>query len=317
MSNQKYVDFDDVDVSADSNLTLVIGWRVGRNLKLRRIELAQEVDAEIRKSARLALEDLAQREPEDWTPDADLAPETVLVVPVNDEYIGKSPTLGREHKGSFLDTLAQAHLLDRLVPAKIPAGEAAFYAIVLGEPDDPTVLIRRSNPQRGLKGGKLLGVLGDKLTRVTDPVFAFDDKVDLVLSGNQLYVLSQTVFAAFFRDQQHLAAKIPAWADTLKKHVDMSDQAKGALVDRAAKDTRLKTRLEAIVTRNHLEDVSTETLRSAMTQCDLDSETLINEDGVLNFDSEDVPTILKFLNEDLFSGSLTNSPFTANKKAAR
>lgn len=317
MKTDDSVDFSDIETAVPVNLTLAVGWRSGKNHKIRRIELDRSVDTELRAIVTSTLEDLDIREPEPWTADADLAPETVLVLPVNDEYIGNSPTLGREHTDSFLDTLSDAHLLQKLDASEIPPGDAAFYAIVLGEPGSTVVFIRRSNPQRGLKGGRLLGVLGDKLTRVTKPVFSFDDRVDLVLAESQLYVLSQTVFAAFFRDQKHLAAKIPEWTNTLAAHVKMSAESKSAVIDKVQKDTRLKTRLEAIVNRNHLENISTAELKSAMIDCDLDHEALIGDGGALVFNSDDVPSVLQFLNEDLFSGSLTKEPFRADKKASR
>ena len=94
---------------------------------------------------------------------------------------------------------------------------------------------------------------------------------------------------------------------------------KGAkrLQERVLRDSRLKRRLEAIVTRGHLEDVSEETLRKEMISLELDPDRLLDKKGRLTFKDEDIPEVLQFLNEDLFYGALTNEGFRADKKASQ
>ncbi|GAA1150122.1 hypothetical protein [Nesterenkonia lutea] len=307
---------NDLDVGSPTPITLAVGWTVGKNTKIRQVLLGNDVSAEFRRIAKNTLEDLKEREPAEWTPDADLSPETFLILDADE--VGEAPRLTSDHDGKrFLDALSQAERLEAINPKHLPTGDVSFYALVFGAPDDRTVFIRRSNPRRGLKRGRIYSVLSDTLQTLEEPIFAFDEWFDLVLHRDKVMVLSQTVFAAFFRDQETLAKKIPEWIGQLAEHVPLASSSRDCLTERVSKDSRLKARLEAIVRREHLASVTTETLRTAMEDNELDPSTLLDEDGNLTLTTEDVPQVLYLLNEDLFTGSLTSTGFRADKKAAR
>lgn len=303
-------------IDTKASMTLAVGWTVGKNTKIRQVVLGKDVEAAFRDVVRGTLCDLAEREAADWTPDADLSPETFLVL--NGDLVGSSPTLTTDHEGkSFLKVLIEAERLEAIHPKHLPTGDLTFYAIIVGDPGQRSVFIRRSNPRRGLKRGRIYSTLADTLQRVEKPIFAFDEWVDLVLVDGKLCVLSQTVFAAFFRDQETLAKKIPEWIETLASSVALTGESRMRLQARVQKDSRLKARLEAIVRRDHLASVSGETLKRAMEDNELDPNRLLDEAGNLILEEDDIPQVLYLLNEDLFQGSLTNTGFRADKKAAR
>lgn len=308
------IDLENFDVC--SAMTLVVGWTSGRSLKLRQVLLSQDVAAAFRDVVQKATSQLAQREPAAWTPDADLSPETYLVLDA--DQVGDSPNLASEHSGQkFLSVLGRAERLEEINPKYLPAGDLSFYAIVVGQAGERAVFIRRSNPRRGLKRGRIYSTLSDTLQRVEDPIFAFDEWVDLVSFRGKLGIFSQTVFSAFFRDQETLAKKIPEWIASLAASVPMESDSRDLLETRVKKDSRLKARLEAIVRRDHLSSVSSSDLRLAMEEHELDPDRLMDATGSLRFELDDIPQVLYFLNEDLFTGSLSKVGFRADKKAAR
>ncbi len=309
-----------IDISGidrQQSLTLSVGWRSGQKTKLRQISIGGDVEQAFRTVLHSALEDLNQREAEPWSPDADLTPETYLVLAVAD--LGDAPVLAAEHGGmSLAAALQAAEALPAMHPEDLPAGDLSFYALTVGNTAGRrTVFLRRTNPRRGLKKGRIYTFLGDSLQRLDEPIFAFDDLIDLMFVDDRLAVLSQTVFAAMFRDQDVLAAQIPAWADELHSVVPVSDDGRQRLISRALKDTRLRARLEAIVHRGHLPTVDSATMTQAMADAGLDPSTLIDADGKLCLEEDDIPQMLYFLNEDLFVGALTTTGFRADKKAAR
>lgn len=63
--------------------------------------------------------------------------------------------------------------------------------------------------------------------------------------------------------------------------------------------------------------MSTEQMSEAMVANGLEPERLLDAQGSLVLEDEDIPQVLYFLNEDLFVGSLTSMGFRADKKAAR
>ena len=146
---------------ADAPLSLAVGWTVGKNTKIRQIVLGQDVEAAFRKVAKNTLEDLNRRESGEWTPDADLSPETFLVLGADE--VGESPKLTSDHNGkSFLGVLARAESLEAIHPKHLPTGDLVFYAIVIGNPGERTAFIRRSNPRRGLKRGRIYSTISDR-----------------------------------------------------------------------------------------------------------------------------------------------------------
>lgn len=303
-------------IDTEASMSLAVGWTVGKNTKIRQVVLGADVEAAFREVARETLSDLGTREAADWTPDADLSPETFLVL--DSSEVGDSPTLTTDHDNkAFLEVLAEAERLEAIHPKHLPTGDLTFYAIIVGDPGNRSAFIRRSNPRRGLKRGRIYSTLSDTLQRVEKPIFAFDEWVDLVAVDGKLCVLSQTVFAAFFRDQETLAKKIPEWIETLANSVPLAESSHPRLEERVKRDSRLKARLEAIVRRDHLSSVSSETLRKAMEDNELDPNRLLDSEGKLILEEDDIPQVLYLLNEDLFTGSLTNTGFRADKKATR
>lgn len=236
------------------------------------------------------------------------------------EALGDAPILAPEHSGASLFEIAlSAEALDVLDPNELPAADMGFYVITLGdEPGHRAAFLRRANPRRGLRGGKIWTSYHDVLTRIDEPVFAFDDLVDLVFFEDEALVLSQTAFVALFRSQETLMAQVPRWTSDLSAHVPISGEGIVRLNALAIRNSRAKARLEAIVRRGHLATVSAAVIAEKLVEVGLDVEALINSDGELVFETDDEAMMaLQFLNEDLFVGTLTSTGFRADKKATR
>lgn len=314
MPNQG-VDLSQVDLTGD--LTLTVAWRSGTKVKLGRIETGGAVDVEFRALIAEAIDDIEDRSPEPWAPDADLSAETYLVIAR--DQLGDAPLLANEFQGrSLVEVLGTSQTIPVVHAGDLPAADLVFYALTIDHVGGGRVsFLRRSNPRRGLRKAPLYAGLRDALTRIEEPIFAFDGFVDMVFVGDLVAILSSGAFAALFRDQETLTAQVPKWADELHAHVPIAAEGRDRLIELAHARTFLRTRLEAIVVRGHLKDVSTEDLRKAMKANDLDADALINQKGELVLEEADVQTVLYFLNEDLFYGSITEVGFRADKKAAR
>lgn len=308
---------DPADIDPASALTLVVGWAVGKKTHLRQVAIGGDVANAFRSAITTTLADLGKREEEEWAPDADLTPETYLVIPEAD--LGSAPNLASEHDGmTFAGALGGASMLPALPATDLPVGDLSFYALTVGNtPGQRVTFLRRSNPRRGLKRGRIYTYLSDSLQRVEEPIFAFDEYFDLIFVPGQVAVLSQTVFAAMFRDQDVLKAQVPTWAGDLHGSVPIGDAGRQRLIDRTLRDSRLRARLESIVRRGHLSAVPVATMKAAMTDAGLDPNVLIDASGELVLAENDIPQVLYFLNEDLFVGALTSTGFRADKKAAR
>lgn len=306
-----------MELKTDGALTLVIGWKSGYRLKLAKVLVSTDVADEFRAIAASTKLQLDAREEEVWAPDADLSPETYLALPVAD--LGDAPALATEHGDRTLATaLLEADDIAVIAAHDLPTNDLFFYSFTVGDSaQDRTVYLRRFNARRGLRTGRLMSSYHDVLQKIEDPVFAFDDFVDLVLNKEQVAILSQTAFVSLFRGQETLVAQVPKWTAELTSHVAIASRGQERLTAKAIRDSRVKTRLEAIVKRGHLASVAPDRIRSRMAEVGLDPAALIDQSGDLVLEEEDIPAVLQFLNEDLFVGALTDIGFRADKKAAR
>lgn len=302
-------------VDIQQPLSLVVGWRTSAGkYNIRRMRLSKPVANDLREIAQDAVASITDREPEAWAPDADLARETVLGMPLTD--IHPTPAMTTEHDGrDFFAELRGGADVPKLDADNIPAATLSFYAIAIGaQVGDRTVFLRRSNPQRSLKGGRRMTIYRDQLVRVDEPLFGFDGTVDLVLHEGNMWVLSQTAFASLFREDTALTAQIPVWVNDISAHVPMTAPGSARLQAKALRDSRASRRLEAIVRRGHLSTVTAQQLRDGMLEHDLDPDVLLDAQGNLVLEEADIPVVLQFLNEDLFVGTLSSTAFRADKK---
>lgn len=300
----------------DDTMTLVVSWRIGTKVHLRRVDKMQDVEDELRMVVKAVYADVKDRTVEAWTPEADLSPEVVLSLPVAD--VGAAPVLAREidSYGTLLKALGAASQLPKLAADKLPAAELNFYALVVGEVQQPrTVWIRRTNPRRSLRRGRFFTTLQDVLVKVEAPLFGFEDDLDLIAADGQLLVLQQSAFRAIFRENQDLKDQVPDWVTDVTQHLPMDETSKALLAERCLKDSRLRRRLESIKARGHLQDVKPAALKAVMRKQGLDPKKYFNAQGELHFSDETLPDVLKVLNEDLFVGELSKTMFRADKKA--
>jgi hypothetical protein len=286
-------------------------------MKLGQVLLGPDVAAPFRDVVGETLEDLSQKTSEPWSPEADQNAETYLTL--TRDLLGDAPVLSTEHSDvTFAEALLAAESLPVITPANVPAANLELYALTVGNtPGARAAFVRRSNPRRGLRAGRILTSLHDTLTRIEEPVFGFDLLMDLVLAGDEVHVLSQNTFRALFRDQEALIAQVPRWTSTLAAHIPIAAAGVERLGTKALRDRRVASRLETIVNRGHLDGITQEKLTETMTKVGLDPGVLLNSQGQIEFADEHIPTVLQFLNEDLFYGAITNLGFRADKKAPR
>jgi len=167
-------------IDPDSPVSLSVGWRSGTKLRLAQMMLGVEVVGRFRQLIADTLDDMEERTQEPWTPEADLTPETYLTV--DRGVLGEAPLLASEHQAiTFAEALLAPEALRVLAPNDLPTKDLELYAITVGsEPGERAAFLRRSNPRRGLRAGRLLTSYHDVLTRIDAPVFGFDLDVDLI-----------------------------------------------------------------------------------------------------------------------------------------
>jgi hypothetical protein len=290
---------DPTAIPVDEALTLVVGWKTADGYDLGRVELHESVAEDLREACRDVVEKLASRQPKAYGPDALIAQEEYLVVP---ERI-LEPDL------TIAGPLRRAAGLDSIGARDLPTRPLALYSVVVGDQTDQRwAFVRKSNPAKVARPGRIVATLGNTLTRVRAPVFVFDYWFDLVLLPAGAFVLNQIAFNLLFRDVAVLARRRSAWVADIAARLPFADDGAERLAEAAQADSRLWSRLRSIHERGHLADVTIDDVRRYARRQGIDVTRMI-QDNQLVYDLTNRFDLLKLLNEDLFLGGLTGEPF--------
>lgn len=294
---------------------LVLGYRsTDKNISLSRVALADDAQAMFAEIAAGVLKDRENREPEDWDPARPVSPETYLVTTC--EAVGDVPQVARSKVQPLLKALIDTDPIQEVDGDALRKTDPYFYAFQVGTGDASVTFLRKMNPLRGLRK-KRLAVLDDELQLVDHAVFAFDGYADMIITPTHLIIFNQTAFAAIFRGQAELEEMTKGWVEGIRAATPMTDAAFSALLAKGNSDSRVAKRIESISRRGHLASLTTSDLRKGMKKCDLDPKQYFNDADELVFDEKSLPEVLKFLNEDMFKGVLTDAPFEVDSKAPR
>ncbi len=172
------------------------------------------------------------------------------------------------------------------------------------------------NPYLSAKPGRLLSVLGESLDRLDQPVFIFDERFDLILTPEGLVILNTTGFEQLFRDVAVLRVAIPRWIGSITDKLPMDESSRQELEELAADNTRVRRRLRSLYERGYLKKVSIAALRREMRNQGLKPADFIKA-GKLVVDRARAQALLEVLNEDLFTGGLSGTPYRVDRKSSR
>lgn len=305
------IDFVDLTKPA----RLILGYRSNDDkISLRQVALAQDAQNMFAEIAGQILTDRSQREPEEWEPARPVSKETYLITTC--EAVGDVPQVSNSQVQPLLAALIDTQSIVETNGKTLRKTDPYFYAFQFGTGTGSVTFLRKLNPLRGLRK-KRLGFLDDELSLAPHAVFAFDSYADLIITEKNLFIFNQTAFAAIFRGQVELKKMTKGWIDGIKASTPMTEESYNLLLAKGVRDSRISKRIESIARRGHLTGLSSSHLREGMKKCDLDSSVYMNQSDEIVLTEDTLPEILKFLNEDMFRGVLTDDPFEVDSKALR
>lgn len=330
------LDPSSIDVSGD--ITLVVARRSGKTLHGYKVEFEAGAGEGIRNVCRQTLDRLGSLTPRQYEPSLHIDPgHEYLAVPEADlvqheafrprrrTQWGEGGTSATNPSVTTIETdpqvrglLARAADLERLPADHLSQYSFQFYAAVVGSnPTARTAFVRKNNPAKVLRRGRMVFAYGDRLRSIEDPLFLLDEYFDLIVAADGIAVLDQNAFELLFRDVKVLNERYPVYAGAFAS-LKVDDDQMAALVERCRTSSRLGNRLRQIYESGHLA-AGKVTMRQVVAEIDrleLPKDELM-KDGKLDFGGTDAHTILKLLNDDLFIGGLSKVPYEAGSKARR
>lgn len=301
-------------INLNEPVRLILGYRSQDKVSLSRVPLAQSAQDLFEDIAKRFLKNCLGREPEDWDPSRPVSKETYLVTTPTE--VGNVPQVASSDIQPLIRSLLYSDTIAEASSSTLRKTEPSFYAFQFGSGNDSAVFLRKLNALRGLKKKKI-AILSDELHATEQRIFAFDDSSDLILTSGTVLVFSQTAFAYLFRGQADLEKMTREWLYGIEKSTPMAEGSAEILLKRTKSDSRIAKRVESISRRGHLAHLTSADLRKGMSKCDLNPKELLNDHGELIFTESNAGELLKFLNEDMFRGVMTDDPFEVDSKAPR
>jgi hypothetical protein len=196
----------------DPTLTLLVARRSGVHVIGGHVNVADDAREALRANADSAIEDLETKEVRQYDPDAHLEVGEYFLLDraaVEDsmEILG------------FLDVGPESQLL---TPDDVADRPQLFYATLIGrEPRRRLAFVSKSNPAKVVRRGVFMTPKREVLTKIDDDVFLFEDRVDLIVSHDQIVVFNQPAFEQWFRDTPVLQERVKDWIGRITEHLPL------------------------------------------------------------------------------------------------
>lgn len=293
--------------SSKGAITLVVGWRRGAHIDGARVELTVDVAAALRAVADTAAVQLEANRPKVYGGDSYLEDGEVFEIPI----------VGVLADNEIITIVRSGADLNPLTAGDLPQKPLLFYASVIG--DDPaarTAFLRAANPVVVAGAGKIFTRLRSSLTTLSEPLFAFDRRIDLIIAPDELYVLNQKPFERLFRDLPEILERIPEWLAEVTTSLPLAPDGLADLQRHCERNSALRRRLRSIHDRGHLANVTLDQICEEALRQGIDPDLVI-VNGWLTTKNVDAGTLLKLLNEDLMVGGLSGARFEVDRKTPR
>lgn len=294
------------EIDIQGATTLIVAWRSGRNAIGRTVKAGGTVTETLRGYAAESLRYIGDGDGREYNPDDEQEEECAYLYAGHDELLDTA-MLDEIEKGASLPLATIDEVRDRRL---------ALYGLLIGnDPNSRTVFIRKTNPVSLATKG-LVAIFDQTLYRIEQPILAFDNNFDVIISGDAVWILSQRNFEALFKESEAVLAKAEKWVDELGKHLPISQDAKSWLGARLRQNSVMRRKVQSILRSPYLAKLTIEELRRRMPEHGLNPDELIVDD-MLVFNRETEKSALLLLNEDLWTGDFSGSQYAATRKSVR
>jgi hypothetical protein len=325
--------FDPTTLNTAGDVTLLLGKRTSTKFKGFRIKMHPDVRETLRAVATYTAEMLSTRTPIGYSDDLAFDAEEQYVLIQRDSLVVHRPEPRRrggssadstpepqivEMDPAVLEVLDAAASADEITRATLKRQSFPFYAAVIGDdPADRIAFLKERNPYQVGQLGKVLTQFGDGLRRLNEPILMFANDFDLVVTRDHIAVIRKESFEKLFRDIDALRERIPVWSTAAVQALPLSDESASVLRAAALNSVRVASQLRGLQERGFLgKTYTTDQLREMMIEIGLEHERLIPGD-TLTLTNADVPVLLKLIDEKLYIGWHSSTPWDVGTRARR
>jgi hypothetical protein len=327
MSRRKPADWAALKLGKGTRLLL--GWRDGRrDLDAQAARMTSDVSKEMIAACQRALSGMAQLDRRIYSGIPALEPEQYLSLAVatgsNGVAHDEADALEKLDQMMPEEAAATARLVELvngafdedewLTKDELALGSWLFYAVVVQlEDGGVAAFVRKYNPQRGLKAGRLrVAANGDTLARFDDPLFNFDFNFDLIIAPNEIAIFSVTAFNSVFADIELAKIHAGEHVTTITSSVvaSLSGPSEALFRKECEERASLANRVRRLAHVDYLNRVTPAALRDALQQHGMPADRL-GKTRVRLTNRDDVEVFL-----DLVEGLYYEADFTGEARRA-
>lgn len=315
--------------------TLVVAYKQGSGFRFARVNTSQRFNRELARVAEnveAKLESLSERE---YAIGDSLEADEYMTLVFEDiadiaepeeESIGR-PRLATTHvpadPTAFHDAIVRTTTMEEYGGKQLKEQTRAisFYAIVAGSStQDRIAYVRHFNPMRFAKSGMLILQLGDTLDKLSDGIFAMDERIDLVIRDDRFNVLDKGWFESMFFDLMRGSEELDGIVSETVSELPMESNTLEMIVSKTRDKKRARRKLLEIRRSGHLDEITLQDFKEAVSEKhNLPLKRFIKKDAkgneVISVSEQDADLLLIILNDDLFKGALTGKYLAASGKA--
>lgn len=284
------------------SLHLVVAWATGRTYAARVVKMSDVVAGRLRSHAERAVEGLTNPTP--YAPDADMEDNSHMEAP-RDESLDTA-LIEELSKGASLDLATDDELRDsRLV----------CHALVVTSSTETILLVKKRSPIQLAKKSLVASLVHGRLDELESPLFAFDNRYDVIVASQAVYILDKKAFEGLFKNSPAVLDKTSDWIRGVATVISFSEGSVEQLDTVLKRNSVLRSKFLAVKERTYLNAITPDALRDEIVKHGLEPDNLMDGDS-LKVTGQNAKDVLRLLNEDLFSGGFSQQRYAASAKRA-
>lgn len=328
--------FDPDTLDTNGDMTLLLGKRTSTKFKGFRVKMHHDVRETLRAVAVETVQKLSERTAVGYSDDLEFDPEEQFILVKRDALVVHRPEPPRRRGASeatpestvepqiiemdpaVFEVLDAAASADQITRDDLKKQSFPFYAAVIGDdPGSRIVFLKERNPYQVGQLGKVLTQFGDGLRRLTEPILMFATDFDMLITPDHIAILRKESFEKLFRDIDVLRERIPVWSGAAVQALPLNDESAAVLETAAQGSVRIASQLRGLHERGYLaKTYAADQLREKMIEVGLEHERLLPGDTLV-LSKADVPVVLKLIDERLYLGWHSATPWDVGTRARR
>jgi hypothetical protein len=287
-------------LTLDGTLHLVVAWASGKSYVARWVKMSEDVAAALKSYATDAVARLS--DPTPYAPDSDMEDSSHMEAP-RDESLDTA----------LIAELSKGPSLEQASPDELRRKPLTCHALVVQGDVETTLFVRKRTPIQLAKKSLLATLFNDTLDELESPLFAFDNRYDVIITSDKAYVLDKKAFERLFKESPAVLAKTMDWIAEVTAIVPFADGSAEELNAILKRNSVLRNKFLAVKGKAYLSKITPDDLRTEMVKFGMHPEELMEGD-TLKVTGQNAKDILRLLNEDLFSGGFSNQHYAASNK---